>query len=627
MKSFEKETIRKQLKDESQCLKDLEKAYQKAKKDCQEQLRRLNSRKDMQNLQSIIYQKKYQTALLKQIDGVLNDLQTHTYKTANEFFQGSYQNGYIGSMYELQKQGIPFTIPVDPKKMVTAIQTDSKISKEYYLGKGLSVQNIRTLKKQIALEATRGIASGQGWLEVAESLAVQKCFQISLSDSMRICRTEGNRINQQARLDAGDEAVQNGCDILKQWDATLDGVTRPAHREADGQIREWGEDFIVMGEKLPAPSVGGSASNVCNCRCQLLKRPRWALDDEELEVLKQRASYYGLDKTKNFEEYKEKFLKLPPVPVQVEVVQAVQNKVSPDSIRSDIKKIQTDITELERQEANTKSLINTVNSYNKTHSEDRYDSTLIKLNEILKDLETQRKDLAKQLNEKGRLLIRNINDTFEVKDLDDDFVSLILSLDKDIKYKEVQKHDVDVSDIISLISGGDKTSGSCASVGLSYIGQKNGLNVLDFRNGSSLDWFSDKTNKVRLFKILDANSSTFNKYRSSLANGKQAIASMQEGKEYYLSVGRHASIVRLFNGKPQYLELQSAKRSGWIDFDSNIGNTLQWRFACTSKSCYYPYAHLTDIDSLKDSDKFRTVLGYINTAENEQVKGRGGTIK
>ena len=173
------------------------------------------------------------------------------------------------------------------------------------------IQNIRTLKKQIALDCTRGIASGLGWLEVAESLAVQKRFQIDLSDAMRICRTEGNRINQQARLDAGDEAVQNGCDILKQWDATLDGVTRPAHQEADGQIREWGEDFDVMGEKLPAPSVGGSASNVCNCRCQLLKRPRWALDDEELQVLKDRASYYGLDKTKNFEEYKEKFLKLP----------------------------------------------------------------------------------------------------------------------------------------------------------------------------------------------------------------------------------------------------------------------------------------------------------------------------
>lgn len=309
MKSFEKETIQAQLKDEDKCLKELEKAYKQAKKDCQQKLRALNARKDMHNLQSVIHQKKYQEALLKQIDGVLNDLQTHTYKTANDFFQGSYQNGYIGSMYELQKQGIPMIIPVSPKKMVTAIQTNSKLSQSYYLKQGLTVQNIRTLKKQIALEATRGIASGKSWLTVADSLTIQRYFTISQSDAMRIARTEGNRINQQARLDAGDEAVKNGCDLLKQWDATLDSKTRPAHQEADGQIVEWNEKFTVGGEKMDAPSVGGSASNVCNCRCQLLKRPRWSLDDEELEVLKQRASYYGLDKTKNFEDYKEKFLK------------------------------------------------------------------------------------------------------------------------------------------------------------------------------------------------------------------------------------------------------------------------------------------------------------------------------
>jgi len=423
MKSFEKETIRKQLKDESQCLKDLEKAYEKARKDCQEQLRRLNSRKDMQNLQSIIYQKKYQTALLKQIDGVLNDLQTHTYKTANEFFQGSYQNGYIGSMYELQKEGIPFTIPIDPKKMVTAIQTDSKISKDYYLGKGLSVQNIRTLKKQIAMEATRGIASGLGWLEVAESLAVQKRFQIDLSDAMRICRTEGNRINQQARLDAGDEAVQNGCDIVKQWDATLDGVTRPAHQEADGQIREWGEDFDVMGEKLPAPSVGGSASNVCNCRCQLLKRPRWALDEEELQVLKDRAEYYGLDKTKNFEEYKEKFLKLPPVPVQVQV-QVVQ-----ESFKDQMKTIQ-----------------DRVKQQGYASEDDIHEAGKLlkkRLDEKAPDLEKVREEYRKLLDKKGdldeevRILSEKIDELLGTKGKDFDPFEILM------KYSESDTTEID----------------------------------------------------------------------------------------------------------------------------------------------------------------------------------------
>ena len=210
MNSAEKETIKAHLTAEDKVLKDLEKAYKQAKKDTQEKLRQLNSRKDMQNLQSIIHQKKYQQQLMKQINGVLDDLQTNTYKSANEFFQGSYIDGYVGSMFEIQSKGVPLTIPVSPQKMRSAIQTKSKLSQTYYEKQGLTVQNIRTLKKQITLEATRGIASGKSWLETAESLTIKKCFQISQSDAMRIIRTEGNRINQQGRLDAGDEAVDAG---------------------------------------------------------------------------------------------------------------------------------------------------------------------------------------------------------------------------------------------------------------------------------------------------------------------------------------------------------------------------------------------------------------------------------
>ena len=327
MKKFEKETIQAQLTAEDKCLKELEKAYKQARTACQEKIRQLNARTDMQNLQSVIHQKRYQEALLKQIDSVLNDLQTHTYKTANDFFRGSYQNGYIGSMYELHKQGIPITMPVSAQKMITAIQTDSKLSRGYYMKQGLSVQNIKTLKRKIAVEATRGIASGKSWLEVAESLAIQRTFAISESDAMRIARTEGNRINQQARLDAGDEAIKQGCDLLKQWDATLDEVTRPAHREADGQIVEWEENFTVGGEKMKAPSVGGSAANVINCRCQLLKRPRWALDEEELEELKKRAEFYGLNKTKDFEEYKNKYLHLPDDAGTIKLADTLQGMV------------------------------------------------------------------------------------------------------------------------------------------------------------------------------------------------------------------------------------------------------------------------------------------------------------
>ena len=54
----------------------------------------------------------------------------------------------------------------------------------------------------------------------------------------------------------------------------------------------------------------GGAAEVCNCRCALLQRARWALDDEELETLKDRAAYYGLDKADSFEDFKKKYIEI-----------------------------------------------------------------------------------------------------------------------------------------------------------------------------------------------------------------------------------------------------------------------------------------------------------------------------
>ncbi len=51
----------------------------------------------------------------------------------------------------------------------------------------------------------------------------------------------------------------------------------------------------------------GRASEVINCRCQRLQRVRCALDEDELDELKDRAAYFGLDKTADFEEFKRKY--------------------------------------------------------------------------------------------------------------------------------------------------------------------------------------------------------------------------------------------------------------------------------------------------------------------------------
>ena len=124
---------------------------------------------------------------------------------------------------------------------------------------------------------------------------------------MTIARTEGHRIQIEAADHAQHQAKEKGADIVKSWDSTLDGNTRDSHRMVDGEIRELDEKFS-NGLMYPSDSHG-SAEEVINCRCALLQRAKWALDEEELDTLKERAEYFGLDKTENFEEYKGKYLK------------------------------------------------------------------------------------------------------------------------------------------------------------------------------------------------------------------------------------------------------------------------------------------------------------------------------
>lgn len=129
---------------------------------------------------------------------------------------------------------------------------------------------------------------------------------IGYFNAMRIARTEGHRIQTTAQMDAMMDAKEKGCDIVKQWDAALDGRTRESHAMVDGEIREMDETFS-NGLLFPG-DPNGSAEEVIHCRCALLQRARWALDQAELDTLKERAEYFGLDKTKNFEDFKEKYL-------------------------------------------------------------------------------------------------------------------------------------------------------------------------------------------------------------------------------------------------------------------------------------------------------------------------------
>ena len=238
----------------------------------------------------------------KQVGGILEKMQDKAFKSVSEYLNECYEDGFIGTMFDLQGQGIPLCFPLDQESIVRTVQLDSKISKGLYSRLG---EDVKLLKKRIASEVSRGVSTGMSYAQMAQQL--KGVTNIGFNNAVRITRTEGHRIQCQAGMDACEKAKEAGADVVKQWDSTLDGRTRESHAKVDGEIKELDEKF-GNGLMFPGDPKGG-AGEVVNCRCALLQRARWALDDDELQTLKDRAEYYGLDKTENFEDYKQKYLK------------------------------------------------------------------------------------------------------------------------------------------------------------------------------------------------------------------------------------------------------------------------------------------------------------------------------
>ena len=267
--------------DEKKVIQQLKQIYAQARKDCEAKIRALSGRTDMENLQSIIWQRQYQDALKAQLDGILDILNANSFKTIADYLGECYENGFFGTLYDLQGQGIPLIFPINQEEATEALHVDSKISQGYYQRLG---EDASALKKSIRAELSRGIVNGESWNQIAVHIAngMNSPFNKAFNNALRIARTEGHRVQQEATWHCQQRAKRKGADVVKQWDSTLDGATRPHHVELDGQVRELEEPFEVAGHTAMYPGGFGIASEDIHCRCISLQRARWALSEEEI---------------------------------------------------------------------------------------------------------------------------------------------------------------------------------------------------------------------------------------------------------------------------------------------------------------------------------------------------------
>ena len=294
------------LKSEKQVIEELKITYQNALNSINLIIAQLLGRTDMENLQSIIYQVDYQKSLKKQIKAFLDILETENFDTISKYLEASYKESWVGTLYDLQGQGVPLFMPINQEQVINAIVTNSKLSEGLYKRLGVDVNE---LKKNIQAELSRGISQAMSYQEIARN--IRNISNVSYNNTLRIAKTEGHRVQQESAYNCQVSAKKKGAKIMKQWDSTLDAKTRPTHQEMDGQIVEVDKPFTSPdGNTAMYPGDFGVASEDVNCRCCILQRAKWNLSDGEFTKMNGETNQLQhFESLEDYEKFKSEFWK------------------------------------------------------------------------------------------------------------------------------------------------------------------------------------------------------------------------------------------------------------------------------------------------------------------------------
>lgn len=365
------------------------------------------------------------------------------------------------------------------------------------------------------------------------------------ASSIRNARTMTTSIENAGRMDAGKRAEDMGIECKKVWMATLDDRTRHWHRDLDMQKKPMDEPFYNAYGSIRYPADPYAASANIY-NCRCTLG--YSVDDIDLELSDRYDEKLG-DMT--YEEWK-------------------NGHKSDEDVDLGTSKENEDKDEFIFGKKSDKKT-------NKTTSTNR------------KVVETVKEDF----------------DTSKMSDIRWNAIT------EGLDYVDVSKLDTPFSEkeIIEKIGQKDKSNGSCGSVSLCYVAQKNGYDVTDFRDGESRVFFSHKSTIQAMadFDGVEGYKKTTNGYLKGWSEVKNEVSS---NKEYILSTGKHRAIIRKnSSGEYEYLELQR-NENGWNTLDDN---SLRKRFGVEENDNRIVTTTLIEIDSLGKSEEFIKMLGYINT--------------
>jgi len=138
-------------------------------------------------------------------------------------------------------------------------ETTPVFTKMAYLG----AKDLSAIQSDLRRQLTIEILKGGTIKDIADK--IDKVTDKNNFGSIRIARTESNRIENSGRLKAFKHGEDKGLKLKKKWISTIDKRTRASHRALQGEIVGLDELFS-NGLRYPGDPYG-SASDVINCRC------------------------------------------------------------------------------------------------------------------------------------------------------------------------------------------------------------------------------------------------------------------------------------------------------------------------------------------------------------------------
>jgi SPP1 gp7 family putative phage head morphogenesis protein len=114
-------------------------------------------------------------------------------------------------------------------------------------------------------QLTRGLILGEGIQNM--STRIKELYEFDVAKSVRIARTETNRVRNAGKEKGYERAKQKGVEFKKEWISTLDSRTRDMHKKLDGMLADEEGYFTVSSFRAKYPGGFGVAEMDINCRC------------------------------------------------------------------------------------------------------------------------------------------------------------------------------------------------------------------------------------------------------------------------------------------------------------------------------------------------------------------------